>query len=84
MDTGHHFSVFDQPRAACVGCQHVPHELEGLAIRNFVQIALQPKRCLCAVEDELSVRKVGSAFGIGQPAAMIAMEMGEKNGLNRV
>jgi hypothetical protein len=51
---------------------------------GFIQIALQPVRCLRAVQDDLGVRKAGIAFRIHQSAAMVAVEVGEKNGLDRI
>jgi hypothetical protein len=62
----------------------VPDELEGLSIRDVIQFALQPVRGLCAVQDDLGIRKAGIAFGIGKSAAVIAVEVREKNGLYRI
>ena len=84
MDARNDLTSFDQARAARVWGQHVPDELKGLSIRHFIQIALQPERCLCAVQDELGVRKAGIAFYIHQSATMIAVKMREKHGLDRI
>ena len=84
MDARNDLTSFDQARAARVWGQHVPDELKGLSIRHFIQIALQPERCLCAVQDELGVRKAGFAACIDKSTTMIAVEVREENGLNRV
>ena len=73
MDTGNHFTSFDQARAVRVRCQHLPDEPESVWIRGFIQIALQPVRCFSAVQDDLSIRKAGIAFRIDESAAMIAV-----------
>ncbi len=83
IDARRHFAAFDQACAVRIRRQHLPDELESLAIRDFVQIALQPKRCLCAVQDNFCIWKSGIALRIDKSAAMIAMEVGEKNGLDQ-
>jgi hypothetical protein len=83
MNAWNDFISFDQARAARVWCQHVADELEGLSIRDFIQIALQPERYLCAVQDDLGVWKAGVAFHIDKAVTMVAVEVREENGLNR-
>ena len=84
MDARNDLTSFDQARTARVWCQHVPDELKGLSIRDFIQIALQPERCFCAMQDDLGVWKAGFAFCIDKAATMVAVEVREENGLNRV